>query len=301
MGTRTPDATGGATPDDAAVTTLPGHTSRTRSPYRRSTESRRRMPQRPVAGPAGPKRARILVGDDDRDRRDAAVRALRALDSIDVCGVAGSPHDVVEAVERTRPDGVLLVTDMPELEQLRAMADLRALHPELPASLMVGVDERTFDDRDAPALLAELRALVDPVARVPFQRVAVVLVPAELTSPRAARRFVTATLESWGLGALRGEAELVVSELVTNVVMHARSPAQVVVGQLDADAVRLEVKDWGHGDLVARRGGMRDHDGRGLRLVDGITTRWGSSTHLGERSVWCDLRLGQNAAPRPAH
>jgi anti-sigma regulatory factor (Ser/Thr protein kinase)/CheY-like chemotaxis protein len=277
---------------DDAHSTVPNrndpHRNRTAP---RPQDARRRLASRPMAVPLGRRRPRIVVGDHDLSRRDAAIGALSQFDSLDVCAAVTSPAEVIATVGSVRPDGVLLITDMPDLAQLSAMAALRSIHPELPVTLMVGVAENSFESADASTLLADLQALVDPLAKPPYQRVGAMLVPAELTSARAARRFAVATLSSWGLDALCTGVELVVSELVTNAVVHAASPAQVTLGQLDQGSVRVEVKDWGLGDLLPRRGGAQDPSGRGLRLVDGLTGRWGSSSHLGERSVWCDLRV----------
>jgi CheY-like chemotaxis protein len=252
---------------------------------------RRRALAQPTAAPAARRRARIVVGDHDQDRRDAAVGALAQLGNLDVCAAVTGTADVMATVASVRPDGVLLITDMPELTHLATMAELRSVHPELPVTLMVGVAAECFHRVEAFPLLAGLRALIDPDSTMPYQRIAVVLVPAELTSPRTARRFLVSTLEAWNLEPLCSGAELVVSELVSNAVLHATSPAQITVGQIDDRSIRIEVKDWGLGDLVRRPGSSQDTSGRGLRLIDGLTGRWGSSSHLGERSVWCDLRV----------
>src|SRR5215207_9091859 len=67
------------------------------------------------------------------------------------------------------------------------------------------------------------------------------LAPA-LTSARQARRFVSDTLAEWGDERFVDAASLLVSELVTNAVVHARSEVDVVVDRVGIHAVlRIEV------------------------------------------------------------
>jgi anti-sigma regulatory factor (Ser/Thr protein kinase) len=93
---------------------------------------------------------------------------------------------------------------------------------------------------------------------------------------------------------------LLVSELVTNAVVHAHSRARVVIvtGNDRAD-VRIEVHDDAR--EPPRMGGF-DPDalsGRGLALVDAMSDRWGvepsGPTHPGKR-VWFELRV-RSAVP----
>jgi anti-sigma regulatory factor (Ser/Thr protein kinase) len=103
------------------------------------------------------------------------------------------------------------------------------------------------------------------------------------------------------------ELSLVITELVTNAVVHGRG--QVVLRlQLDEGAVRGEVIDEGGGfEHEIRARGPADVGGRGLFLVDALTARWG--IHEGTTHVWFELaarpeaseqlgpRLGQDERP----
>jgi serine/threonine-protein kinase RsbW len=88
------------------------------------------------------------------------------------------------------------------------------------------------------------------------------------------------------------EAQLLVSELVTNSVRHAGSPVDAPVrvrADVSGGMVRLEVRDVGHGAPVVRR--ARDRlggRGFGLHLVDLLSTRWGVSGDHGTQ-VWFEL------------
>jgi anti-sigma regulatory factor (Ser/Thr protein kinase) len=80
----------------------------------------------------------------------------------------------------------------------------------------------------------------------------VVELPASRAAPRLGREFVRAALDEWGLAALADTATLLVSEVVTNAVVHANSRSILCVEQTPA-AVRVTVTDRGAGVAAARR------------------------------------------------
>lgn len=96
------------------------------------------------------------------------------------------------------------------------------------------------------------------------------------------------TLRSWHLEAAIPDAELLVSELVTNAVLHARSAAQVDVG-LDAGVLRVQVCDANTSPPRLRNYGAEAVTGRGLHLVDRIADRWGVETRPDGKCVWFEL------------
>ncbi|MCI2238732.1 SpoIIE family protein phosphatase [Paenibacillus sp. TRM 82003] len=91
----------------------------------------------------------------------------------------------------------------------------------------------------------------------------------------AARRHVRRLLRDAGAGEVEEAAELGVSELVTNAVLHARTPASVTVRTAPSGAVRVEVADASAAAVQERRFGPEAATGRGLRLVASISTAWG--------------------------
>lgn len=123
------------------------------------------------------------------------------------------------------------------------------------------------------------------------------------SAPERARRHVLARLDG-DLSALRvSDAVLVVSELVTNSVTHAKVTSE---GQLSleltrtVDHLRIAVIDPGsklepHLTPLepARRGGF------GLRLVAELSSAWGVIRDAsGSTRVWCELPLLDGAQPR---
>jgi anti-sigma regulatory factor (Ser/Thr protein kinase) len=127
------------------------------------------------------------------------------------------------------------------------------------------------------------------------QQATLQLVPA-LRAPRAARAFVAETLTAWNVRADEVEAaQLVVSELVTNAVLHAAgSPTISLDLHLTDGAVRVLVSDGGLGepDRRLRPDPRRGETGRGVWLVDAFAECWGTERHGGEgKTVWCELSI----------
>jgi anti-sigma regulatory factor (Ser/Thr protein kinase) len=113
--------------------------------------------------------------------------------------------------------------------------------------------------------------------------------PAERDAPTTARHFVADVLNRWGHSqALLEDATLVVTELATNAVLHARSAFGVEIGPHGA-GVRISVRDASHARPRLRDNGMAA-SGRGLRLIDAIATRWGVDMTGDGKIVWAELQ-----------
>ena len=114
--------------------------------------------------------------------------------------------------------------------------------------------------------------------------------PADASAAPRARAHVRTALSDAGLGALADDASLVVSELVSNAVLHARSAVGVRVLRLDDQRARLEVED---SSTVVPTFGLMDTratSGRGLLLVDAVSTGWGVDVDPGRgKTVWVEL------------
>jgi anti-sigma regulatory factor (Ser/Thr protein kinase) len=106
------------------------------------------------------------------------------------------------------------------------------------------------------------------------------------TTPRAARHFVSATLSNWNLAHLLDEAAVVVTELTTNSVMHAGTALRVTV-TLAPGAVRIEVFD--RSPVLPEMRPATVERGRGLMLVDRLSSDWGAERAEGGKLVWAEL------------
>jgi anti-sigma regulatory factor (Ser/Thr protein kinase) len=86
-------------------------------------------------------------------------------------------------------------------------------------------------------------------------------------------------------------AALVVSELVTNAVEHARTSCRVAVG-LGPDRLRISVRDYAPGPSPRPRPVDTDRPGgRGLHLVAMLTTALGVRRHPDGKTVWAVVAL----------
>jgi sigma-B regulation protein RsbU (phosphoserine phosphatase) len=110
--------------------------------------------------------------------------------------------------------------------------------------------------------------------------------------PRAASQARAFVAQAFADDAARSEvAQLLVSELVTNAVVHAASAVSVRVDVADGVAT-VSVRDADTGPLVMRRSRETELDegGRGFLLIATLADAWGTEHHGGHKTVW--FRLG---------
>ena len=120
-------------------------------------------------------------------------------------------------------------------------------------------------------------------------RPAVLTLPPELPSVRAARAFVGQRCGDLGLSAEQcDDALLLTSELVTNAVLHGRSELCVEVTSLE-DRVRVAVLDENSRHPAVVIEDPDALDGRGLALVAAVASRWGVDDRPMGKSVWFEL------------
>jgi serine/threonine-protein kinase RsbW len=138
--------------------------------------------------------------------------------------------------------------------------------------------------REGPSMAYTDAPLLDPIVRN---------WPQCAESVALARHHLRAALAEWGMGELTAPAELVLSELVTNAVKHARSCDTIgtrYVPQPDG-GLRLEVADGDRERLPCPRAPSVDSlSGRGLHMVEGLAGgRWGVEQHPDGKTVWVVL------------
>ncbi|MFD4947020.1 ATP-binding protein [Streptomyces sp. NPDC058239] len=120
--------------------------------------------------------------------------------------------------------------------------------------------------------------------------------PAHPESVAGARRLTRARLDEWRLDDDTHEAAiLIVSELVTNAVVHTESARVVCELHCLDGRLRIAVQDQGHqpgGPQLCRT--ADDEHGRGLLLVDAMSSSWGSrdAGYGSGRIVWAELPHG---------
>ncbi len=116
-----------------------------------------------------------------------------------------------------------------------------------------------------------------------------------------ARRWARSRLAGSGMEDDEPLAEtliLLISELVTNAVVHTGCPAvlRMLFGSAhpagSARTVRVEVADTSCRPPQPRHAEGEDTGGRGLELVDGLADRWGWQPEGAGKRIWCEVDRG---------
>ncbi len=128
-------------------------------------------------------------------------------------------------------------------------------------------------------------------------------------APGRARLFVADALERWRLTDpdTRASVLLLTSELVTNAIRHCRRRVQLHVHYEDG-ALRVEVLDESPLEPSGATTGAFPEKGRGLRIVDTLSTSWGVTPDDEGKRVWFEVATAEpitrssrtGAAPPPA-
>lgn len=111
---------------------------------------------------------------------------------------------------------------------------------------------------------------------------------AEARSVAQARRFTRRTLEEWAATELVDSASLIVSELVTNAVVHTGTPVRLGLG-LQGHDLRIEVEDRHPGrtlPMVPDQPPDTSEHGRGLMITTSLSSAWGVEYTAATKRVW---------------
>lgn len=114
----------------------------------------------------------------------------------------------------------------------------------------------------------------------------------DLRGANKARKLLRVWLDEWELGAVTDDAELLMSEVVTNGLVHGGSDVSVYVRRYDT-YIRVEVRDSdprpAHQRILRRAEADQAEDGRGLLIVSALATVWGNSPSGRGKTVWFEL------------
>ncbi|MCX9193317.1 hypothetical protein C3Y87_18295 [Carbonactinospora thermoautotrophica] len=123
------------------------------------------------------------------------------------------------------------------------------------------------------------------------QRQAVLPLSTEMVSVRDARRFAESCLRTWQVPEpLAREVVVVVSELVSNALQHGIIPGELRLREA-CGQLYVEVRDANPTIPHLRPAEPLEEKGRGLRLVEALSQRWGARRTETGKSVWCQFPL----------
>ncbi|MEU6282780.1 SpoIIE family protein phosphatase [Streptomyces sp. NPDC047028] len=215
-------------------------------------------------------------------------------------GVGGMPF---EPAEVEIPEGCLLAlyTDGlitasgydPDigLERLRfALA-----HPDRPLEEICDTMERTLLPDRPRDDVAFLVARPSPLSAADVASWDLAFEPA---AAGRARALTIDRLTRWRLDDLSFTAELIVSELVTNAVRHARGPVALRLIRTE-NRIILAVLDHSNTSPHLRRARLGEEGGRGLFLVAQFALRWGTRYTTDGKVIWAELPV-PSASPSPS-
>jgi anti-anti-sigma regulatory factor len=238
---------------------------------------------------------------------DGPVHILKLAGTLDVATAPRVRSAVLKCLAAT-PDAVVLdvssmtVYDDIVLSLFPAMSRHAAGWPGTTIAL-AGADDALAASLDqmavcrlVPAYQTVEQALSDPALARPAPRVHGWLEPVP-GSLAVARGIVGKACRSWHIAGLSEVAQLIATELVANVVRHARTEMQLDLA-LRPRHLSVAVRDRSR--VAARLVGPSDEyaaSGRGLILVDALAASWGCTRVVGGKAVWATLRRSTPAVP----
>jgi CheY-like chemotaxis protein len=244
---------------------------------------------------------RVLVVDDDPNQR-ILLRLTFETRGVDDVVEADNGVSALEAAERDGIDLVVLDLAMPVMSGIEVLPRLHQVLPDVPIvvlshfrrnrveKLVASHGATGYIEKDTPQaqLFDEIMTVAGFVAAAREAIVASTQLPGDLTSARLARQFVEQTLESSPFAELLDTAQLLISELVTNAVVHGNAEPRVDI-HLDGTSVRFEVHDDDPTLPTAGTADSLDESGRGLGLVESLAPRWGAEPTAGGKIVWFEI------------
>jgi serine phosphatase RsbU (regulator of sigma subunit)/PAS domain-containing protein len=209
-------------------------------------------------------------------------------------GVAEPPFETVELP--VPEDGLLVLYTDGLIESAEVDTDvgmsrlaelLQAHHSEMPDKIcenltraLLPAGQQSTDD--AALLVVRLHA-------TPPDAIATWSLPEDPQAAGAARRHVRDQLTAWHLDDLAVNTEILASELVANVIRHARGPIRLRL--LRSRTLICEVCDGSQTTPRIRRASWTDEGGRGLQLISALCDRWGTRYTTNGKCIWTEQAL----------
>lgn len=104
------------------------------------------------------------------------------------------------------------------------------------------------------------------------------------------RRAAAQQLSQWGMPVVTDEAELIITELATNVVKHVgEGVSATLVLECNGERLRVEVHDRSIVMPLLKETGCDAECGRGLHLLGSLAVDWGTVLTAAGKAVWCEI------------
>jgi anti-sigma regulatory factor (Ser/Thr protein kinase) len=116
------------------------------------------------------------------------------------------------------------------------------------------------------------------------------------SAARQAREWVSGVLSDWPEEEV-AMARLLVSELVTNAVLHAGTAIEVTY-KSEGGRARFDVRDYHRGGPVAKRFAPDSPTGRGMRLISALAEEWGVEREGDGKTVWFAMSAATQTTSR---
>jgi serine phosphatase RsbU (regulator of sigma subunit)/PAS domain-containing protein/anti-sigma regulatory factor (Ser/Thr protein kinase) len=182
-------------------------------------------------------------------------------------------------------DGLIETRDQDIDAGMRRLATVLA-HPRLPLDDLCAT---VVDTLPAPAPFDDVTLLLARTRSLSPSQVASWDLPADPAVVGVARSLAVRQLTRWGLRDLATTTELIVSELVTNAILHARGSIRLRL--IRHQLLTCEVADTSNSLPRLRHARTTDEGGRGLFLVGQLSHRRGTRYTPDGKIVWAELEL----------
>lgn len=213
-------------------------------------------------------------------------------------GVGDIPHQQVTLPAAAHATLVLYTDGLVETHRCDIDERIAALAGHLHAIFTAGPSLDQAADAILAAMLPpsgeppdDVTLLLTQIPGPPLASAAITLL-AEPRSVAAGRRFTGKALAEWGYPEHAETACLLVSEILTNAVSHARARIRLRVHR-SASEIVIEVSDDSPRLPQRRLADPNDESGRGLMLVEALATEWGTRPRAAGKTVWFTIGLGQ--------
>lgn len=250
---------------------------------------------------------RMLIVDDDAEQRFLVGRLL-ADHGITSVVQAADGSEAIDLAALHQPHVILLDLAMPGRSGFDVLPDIQQASPDAAIVILSNRPQRRLghklrqrgavgyiDKRAAPDhLIAEI-LVAGAITELARDGLSIDL-PDRASAPRIGRRLIRNLLMNSDQ-TLVADVELLVSELITNAIVHASSAPELEV-RLSTQSVHVAVHDAEPSLPELRVPASGQPGGRGLHLLNTLASRWGADPSDIGKVVWFEIDRHQDEQPR---